>query len=100
MTQLPRYVGETTTLVNNSPVHTVAGYQGGKHGYTEAAQRTLVARMETPFADGERTLIYVILGGTSQATDLATLTTLVADTVTRIPQPVTTSVILSAPTNE
>lgn len=100
ITMLSRYVGHTTTLTNNSPVHAVAGYQGGKHGYTEAAGRTLVARMETPFADGERTLIYVILGGTSQATDLATLTDLTAAHVTRIPQATTTSVILSAPTNE
>jgi D-alanyl-D-alanine carboxypeptidase (penicillin-binding protein 5/6) len=100
ITRLPRYVGPTATLVNNSPVHTVAGYQGGKHGYTEAAGRTLVARIATPFPDGERTLIYVILGGTNQATDLATLKGLVDEHVTRIPRPATTSVILSAPTNE
>lgn len=100
ITRLPRYVGETTTLMNNSPVHTVTGYRGGKHGYTEAAGRTLVARVATPFPDGERTLIYVILGGTNQASDLATLEGLVDEQVTRIARPATTSVILSAPTNE
>lgn len=100
ITKLPRYVGPTATLVNNSPVHIETGYRGGKHGYTEAAGRTLVARIATPFPDGELTLIYVILGGTNQASDLATVASLTVEHVTRIPRPVTTSVILSAPTNE
>lgn len=100
ITQLPRYVGSTTTLVNNSPVYLLEDYQGGKHGYTEAAGKTLVARMNTPFADGERTLVYVMLGGVSHRAGLAALTTTIADHVDRVPHTTPASAILSAPSNE
>lgn len=61
VTRLKQYVGKYTGWVNNSPVRDLPGYQGGKHGYTEAAGKTLAA-VFTETSLNERELGYVILG--------------------------------------
>ncbi len=48
--------------MNNSPVITKTGYRGGKHGYTDAAGKTLTAVFTESFRTGDRPIIYVILG--------------------------------------
>lgn len=61
ITTLPQYVGTYTGWVNNSPVYDMEGYRGGKHGYTEAAGRTLAAIFAEESLEG-RELGYVVLG--------------------------------------
>jgi D-alanyl-D-alanine carboxypeptidase len=73
ITTLSQYLTEHTGWINNSPVATEAGYIGGKHGYTEAAGRTIVALFDEPFAAGRRQVGYIILGSSDLATDVAAL---------------------------
>lgn len=80
ITTLRQYVGEYTGWVNNSPVRDLPGYQGGKHGYTEAAGRTLAAIFTEP-ALGDRKLGYIILGSTDLKTDTVALRQAVQDSV-------------------
>lgn len=61
ITTLSQHMGEYTGWVNNSPVKDMEGYKGGKHGYTEAAGRTLVAIFAEPTLNN-REFGYVILG--------------------------------------
>ena len=72
ITVLPQYVGKETGWVNNSPVRHLEGYQGGKHGYTEAAGKTLVTLFKEPTL-GDRTLGYVLLGSDGLEDDLIQL---------------------------
>jgi len=76
ITKLPQYIGAETGWVNNSPVRDLPGYQGGKHGYTEAANRTLVAIFTEPSLQ-EREIGYIILG----SDDLKADTILLRDAV-------------------
>jgi D-alanyl-D-alanine carboxypeptidase len=80
ITRLNQYVGEETGWVNNSPVHELPGYVGGKHGYTEAAGRTLVALFAEPTLNN-RVLGYVVLGSEDIRTDAEILRAVVADSV-------------------
>lgn len=61
ITRLPQYVGPYTGWVNNSPVFG-ADYQGGKHGYTVEAGRTLAAIFSLPIGETKRDFIIVVLG--------------------------------------
>jgi D-alanyl-D-alanine carboxypeptidase len=70
---LSQYVGPSTGWVNNSPVAAQPGYLGGKHGYTEAAGRTIVALFDETFTAGRREIGYVILGSANLASDMETL---------------------------
>lgn len=72
ITKLPRYIGTGNGWVNNSPVRDLPGYQGGKHGYTEAANRTLVAIFTEPSLQ-EREIGYVILGSDDLRADMLNL---------------------------
>ncbi len=94
ITELPFYVGPYTAYQNNIPVASDVSYRGGKHGYTDAAGRTLTAIFTTPFADGERELIYVILGADNVVKAQAELADFVTNHITRT---ATTSVIISNP---
>ena len=93
ISRLPRYQGQYTQVIQNNPIATMPGYQGGKHGYTPEAGRTSVAVLRTPFPDGERDLVYIVLGAESLRETMATLTEHVAATITRAPA---TSAILPA----
>jgi D-alanyl-D-alanine carboxypeptidase len=79
--QLPQYIGTYTGWQNNNPVAVTPDFRGGKHGYTEAAGRTLVAQFEEPFTAGNRTIGYVILGSSDLKADTAMLRAFTRDSV-------------------
>jgi D-alanyl-D-alanine carboxypeptidase len=81
ISELPQYIGSYTGWLNNNPVFNTDSYRGGKHGYTPAAGRTLVAQFSERFAVGDRTIGYIILGSDNLATDVAILRTYVASAV-------------------
>ncbi len=72
ISKLKQYVGPYTGWVNNSPVIDES-YLGGKHGYTIAANRTILAIFEERFESSERSIGYVILGSENLASDMAKL---------------------------
>ncbi|MCA9359379.1 serine hydrolase [Candidatus Kaiserbacteria bacterium] len=80
ITKLPQYVGEETGWVNNSPIRDLEGYLGGKHGYTVAANRTLVAFFSEKSLNG-RELGYVLLGSDNIREDTLNLRETVANSV-------------------
>ncbi len=80
ITTLPQYIGTYTGWFNNNPVQDNA-YLGGKHGYTTAADRTLVALFEETFATESRTLGYILLGSADLVKDTALLRTFVHESV-------------------
>lgn len=81
ISELPQYIGEYTGWRNNNPVFNTDSYRGGKHGYTPAAGRTLVAQFSEHFAAGDRTLGYIILGSDNLAADVGTLRSYVIEAV-------------------
>lgn len=81
ITSLEQYVGKNTGWINNSPVIT-ENYQGGKHGYTEAANRTLIALFKEDFTQSQRTVGYVVLGSDNLASDTTALRDFVENDVT------------------
>ncbi len=81
ISKLPQHIGAYTGWRNNNPVSQADAYRGGKHGYTAAAGRTLVAQFDESFTAGNRTIGYIILGSDNLATDVATLRNYVADMV-------------------
>lgn len=72
ITGLKQYVGTYTGWVNNSPVID-EGYVGGKHGYTVAANRTLVSIFDEEVERSEVKLGYILLGSDNLAKDIKTL---------------------------
>jgi D-alanyl-D-alanine carboxypeptidase len=72
VTKLKQYVGKYTGWINNSPVRDLPGYQGGKHGYTVAAGKTLAAVFSEEVID-ERPFGYVILGSEDIVADMLAL---------------------------
>jgi D-alanyl-D-alanine carboxypeptidase len=80
VTKLKQYVGKYTGWVNNSPVRDLPGYQGGKHGYTEASGKTLAAVFSEESLN-ERRLGYVILGSKDIKADTIALRSAVASSV-------------------
>lgn len=81
ITRLKQYVGDKIGWVNNSPVIDLPGYLGGKHGYTEAANKTLTALFEEPSLDN-RVLEYVVLGSEDVRADTLLLRAAVEESVT------------------
>jgi D-alanyl-D-alanine carboxypeptidase len=72
ITRLSKRAGPYVGWTNNSPV-LETNYRGGKHGYTEAAKRTLVALYEETYPAGKRTLGYVVLGSENLRSDMEKL---------------------------
>lgn len=72
ITQLSKRVTEDLVWVNNSPVLTTS-YKGGKHGFTEAADRTLVALYDEEIGGEVRTVGYILLGSSDLKQDIRTL---------------------------
>ncbi len=73
VTTLPRYLNHVNAWQNNSPFIAMEGYQGGKHGYTLAANRTAVVRFTESTEAGEREVVYVLLGSDNLVADIETL---------------------------
>lgn len=80
ITRLKQYMGTYTGWVNNSPVHQLPGYRGGKHGYTQAAGRTLAAVFAEP-ALSDREFAYVILGSSDLKSDTLRLRAAIENSV-------------------
>lgn len=76
ISRIPQFISPKNGWVNNSPVRTLPGYQGGKHGYTDAARSTLAA-VFTESALDDHALGYVILGSDDVAADVSALRTAV-----------------------
>lgn len=72
ITTLKQHIGDYTGWVNNSPLQSLPGYQGGKHGYTEAAGKTVVAIFSEENLAG-RELGYVVLGSDDIKQDVVLL---------------------------
>lgn len=70
---MPQYIGSYTGWLNNNPIATESGYRGGKHGYTIAANRTLVAVFDETINGHPYTLGYIILGSDDLKADFLTL---------------------------
>lgn len=81
ITSLKKYVGPHTGWLNNSPVIDDS-YKGGKHGYTEAANRTVAALFEETIGNEKRTLGYIILGSSDLKTDMRNMRSFLATEVT------------------
>jgi serine-type D-Ala-D-Ala carboxypeptidase (penicillin-binding protein 5/6) len=81
ISRLSKRAGPYVGWSNNSPVFD-ATYRGGKHGFTEAAGRTIVALFTESFASGEKTVGYVLLGSADLKADMALLRTYVGASVT------------------
>ncbi len=78
ITSLEQYVGTHTGWANNNPLINEAGYEGGKHGYTFAANRTDAAFFNQKLESGqERLLLFVVLGSEHIPQDVAALRTFV-----------------------
>ena len=74
ITRLKQYLAADNGWINNSPFIHDSRYQGGKHGYTDAAGRTVVAAFTEPVAGGpDREIIYVLLGSDDLVADMARL---------------------------
>ncbi len=80
ITRLSKRAGPYGGWTNNSPV-LEANYRGGKHGYTQAAKRTVVALYEEGFPAGKKTIGYVLLGSENLASDMEKLRLYVAQSV-------------------
>jgi D-alanyl-D-alanine carboxypeptidase len=74
ISQLDTYVGASHTWKNINPASHVATYRGGKHGYTDEANRTLAAVFEEEVdSDAPRSFTIVLLGSDNLKTDIETL---------------------------
>lgn len=76
ITMLPQYLHHINAWQNNSPFIQMDGYMGGKHGYTNAANRTAVVRFLEETEAGEREMVYVLLGSNNLAADIGELRSL------------------------
>lgn len=83
ITKVSQYIGEYTGWFNNNPGKHIDGYQGGKHGYTEAAGRTILNLYKHDFPSESRVLGYVLLNSANLKADLETLHSYVAGNVIR-----------------
>jgi len=83
ITRLQTYLNHINAWMNNSPFVHDAGYRGGKHGYTYAANRTVTAFFDEQLGTGQtRTIGYVLLGSDSLQTDIKHLRAYVQRVVT------------------
>lgn len=74
ITRLHQFVGIYTGWINNNPMVAEQGYRGGKHGYTEEANRTIVSFFDEKLASGQtRTIGYVLLGSENLQQDMGLL---------------------------
>ncbi len=83
ITTLPQYIGTYTGWLNNNPVAREVGYRGGKHGYTVAANRTLVAVFNETINGHPYILGYIMLGSDDIKTDFLTLRDFINNSATK-----------------
>lgn len=82
ITRLKEYYAADNGWLNNSPFIDDPTYRGGKHGFTNAANRTAVALFsEELSSDNARTLGYVVLGSDDLASDMRELRNFVSHNV-------------------
>ena len=84
ITSLPQYIGRYTGWLNNNPVSGELGYQGGKHGYTLAANRTLASVYAETINGHSYTLGYILLGSNNLATDFKALRQFITNSETNL----------------
>lgn len=83
ISRLGQYVGATHIWHNADKISFLDTFRGGKHGYTDEADRTLAARFEEPLANGvTRTVIIVLLGSANLHTDVESVRTYLHEHVT------------------
>jgi D-alanyl-D-alanine endopeptidase (penicillin-binding protein 7) len=74
ITSLTQFIGPHTGWMNNNPLVAEEGFMGGKHGYTEAANKTAVVFFNEKLATGHmRTIGYVLLGSNNLKEDVSFL---------------------------
>ena len=74
ITELPLYFNHINAWLNNNPFVHEAGYAGGKHGYTDAADFTDVAYFNETLPSGSQRLVgYVLLHSNDLTGDMKTL---------------------------
>jgi len=74
ITQIEEFYSAENGWINNNPFIDDPSYRGGKHGYTNAANRTAVALFSEELSnESTRTLGYVVLGSDDLITDMDTL---------------------------
>lgn len=81
ISKLSQYSGPYTGWQNNNPLAHIPGYQGGKHGYTTEAGRTLVGTFLETSTRGDKTIGYVLLGSSNLVGDTKELRDFVATKV-------------------
>ncbi len=81
ITTLPNYLNHVNAWMNNNPFVDEPAYAGGKHGYTEAANRTAVALFNEPIGTSGRQIVYVLLGSDDLSTDMKILRDFTASAV-------------------
>ena len=85
ITTLPTYLNHINAWMNNNPFIDDPTYRGGKHGYTPAANRTVVARFEETVGGRTRTIDYIMLGSDNLTADMQVLRTFVHHAVSLRP---------------
>lgn len=80
ISRLSKRAGEHIGWTNNNPVWQ-EGYMGGKHGFTEAANKTLVALFKENLNGEERIVGYVLLGSEDLVSDTKVLRDFLKDSV-------------------
>jgi len=73
VSNMEQIIGTHTGWINNNPFINLAGYKGGKHGFTNEANRTAVAIFSDTPNDQARDFLYVLLGSDDLTEDMATL---------------------------
>ncbi len=81
ITRLRQYVGPYSGLLNNNPIID-KDFLGGKHGYTIAANRTLVALFNEEFGTTSRGVGYILLSSNNLVSDVTILRDFVTNSVT------------------
>jgi len=75
ITHLTTFVGSKHMWQNNDPIFSSAGFIGGKHGYTEEAERTFAAIFDEKLSlDVTRPIGIILLGSDNLKTDMQILT--------------------------
>lgn len=82
ITHLTTFVGSKHMWQNNDPIFSSTGFIGGKHGYTEAADRTFAAIFnEKVSEEGTRPIGIIILGSDDLKADTKVLTEAIRERV-------------------
>lgn len=82
MTRIASFYSKDNGWINNNPFAGDDAYRGGKHGFTYAANRTVVAFFEEELTGGSKRILgYVLLGSDDLESDMKLLRDLVKKNV-------------------